>query len=158
MFLHICWTSVLSIPFFLFFGLSSCPSFCPPARKNKHHFPSPEAEKSALIYNFLPVHRGSDTIFLQNYYFDWWTALKTETGSVRSVRRWSRLKFEVDGQCRQLAEETRRFTRRNLSKSYIHKNLKIKKKYIIKWKYEQTKFIFEKVKCFWFSLQWSLNK
>uniref|UniRef100_A0A672HX08 folate gamma-glutamyl hydrolase n=1 Tax=Salarias fasciatus TaxID=181472 RepID=A0A672HX08_SALFA len=44
--------------------------FVSEARKSQHRFSSPEEEDAALIYNFPPVYRGRDAIFLQNYYFD----------------------------------------------------------------------------------------
>ncbi|KAI4827167.1 hypothetical protein KUCAC02_030585 [Chaenocephalus aceratus] len=40
------------------------------AMKNQHHFPSLVEEERALIYNFSPVFRGMNSIFIQNYYFD----------------------------------------------------------------------------------------
>lgn len=44
--------------------------FVSEAMKNQHRFSSPEEEEAALIYNFSPVYRGRDSIFVQNYYFD----------------------------------------------------------------------------------------
>ncbi|XP_073325012.1 gamma-glutamyl hydrolase [Pagrus major] len=44
--------------------------FVSEAMKNHHHFSSPAEEEKALIYNFSPVFRGMNAIFLQNYYFD----------------------------------------------------------------------------------------
>uniref|UniRef100_A0A8C7YXB7 folate gamma-glutamyl hydrolase n=1 Tax=Oryzias sinensis TaxID=183150 RepID=A0A8C7YXB7_9TELE len=44
--------------------------FVSEAKKNQHHFSSAAEEEKALIYNFLPVFRGTDSIFVQNYYFD----------------------------------------------------------------------------------------
>ncbi|XP_004068950.1 gamma-glutamyl hydrolase [Oryzias latipes] len=44
--------------------------FVSEAKKNQHHFSSTAEEEKALIYNFLPVFRGTDSIFVQNYYFD----------------------------------------------------------------------------------------
>uniref|UniRef100_A0A8D2ZI73 folate gamma-glutamyl hydrolase n=2 Tax=Scophthalmus maximus TaxID=52904 RepID=A0A8D2ZI73_SCOMX len=40
------------------------------AMKNFHRFSSPADEDKALIYNFSPVFRGVDAVFVQNYYFD----------------------------------------------------------------------------------------
>uniref|UniRef100_A0A3Q0R5M5 folate gamma-glutamyl hydrolase n=1 Tax=Amphilophus citrinellus TaxID=61819 RepID=A0A3Q0R5M5_AMPCI len=40
------------------------------AMKNYHHYSSPDEEDRALIYNFSPVYRGADAVFVQNYYFD----------------------------------------------------------------------------------------
>lgn len=44
--------------------------FVSEAMKSSHRFSSPAEEESALIYNFSPVYRGADAVFLQNYYFD----------------------------------------------------------------------------------------
>ncbi|KAF3856801.1 hypothetical protein F7725_017524 [Dissostichus mawsoni] len=44
--------------------------FISEAMKNQHHFPSLVEEERALIYNFSPVFRGMNSIFIQNYYFD----------------------------------------------------------------------------------------
>ncbi|XP_010786570.1 gamma-glutamyl hydrolase-like, partial [Notothenia coriiceps] len=44
--------------------------FISEAMKNRHHFPSLVEEERALIYNFSPVFRGMNSIFIQNYYFD----------------------------------------------------------------------------------------
>ncbi|KAA8593593.1 hypothetical protein FQN60_009709 [Etheostoma spectabile] len=44
--------------------------FVSEAMKNQHHFSSAAEEERALIYNFSPVFRGTDAIFVQNYYFD----------------------------------------------------------------------------------------
>ncbi|XP_056156867.1 zgc:171566 [Lampris incognitus] len=44
--------------------------FVSEAMKNHHQFPSPLEEEKALIYNFSPVYRGIQSVFLQNYYFD----------------------------------------------------------------------------------------
>lgn len=46
--------------------------------KNDHHFSSDLEEERALIYNFSPVYGGIHAVFMQNYYFDWWTALTTK--------------------------------------------------------------------------------
>ncbi|XP_034726430.1 zgc:171566 [Etheostoma cragini] len=43
--------------------------FVSEAMKNQHHFSSAGEEERALIYNFSPVYRGTDAIFVQNYYF-----------------------------------------------------------------------------------------
>lgn len=72
-----------------------------PAMKNQHNFSSPVEEERALIYNFSPVYRGAHAVFVQNYYFDWWTALKTETGSVQSEfvidrASWPKLKTKLE--------------------------------------------------------------
>lgn len=44
--------------------------FVSEAMKNQHRFPSPQEEEKALIYNYTPVFKGLDAIFMQNYYFD----------------------------------------------------------------------------------------
>lgn len=44
--------------------------FVSEAMKNHHHYPSPDEEDKALIYNFSPVYRGFDAVFVQSYYFD----------------------------------------------------------------------------------------
>ncbi|XP_034441865.1 gamma-glutamyl hydrolase-like [Hippoglossus hippoglossus] len=44
--------------------------FVSEAMKNNHSFPSREEEERALIYNFCPVFKGMDSIFVQSYYFD----------------------------------------------------------------------------------------
>ncbi|XP_041837433.1 zgc:171566 [Melanotaenia boesemani] len=44
--------------------------FVSEAMKNQHRFSNPHEEETALIYNFLPIYRGSDAVFVQNYYFD----------------------------------------------------------------------------------------
>ncbi|XP_060925999.1 gamma-glutamyl hydrolase-like [Limanda limanda] len=44
--------------------------FVSEAMKNNHSFPSPEEEEKALIYNFCPVFKGMDSVFVQSYYFD----------------------------------------------------------------------------------------
>ncbi|KAM4583424.1 gamma-glutamyl hydrolase isoform 1-T2 [Fundulus diaphanus] len=44
--------------------------FVSEAMKSQHHFSNPDEEDRALIYNFSPVYRGSNAIFVQNYYFD----------------------------------------------------------------------------------------
>ncbi|XP_051551324.1 zgc:171566 [Myxocyprinus asiaticus] len=44
--------------------------FVSEAMKNHHHFPSEIEEEKALIYNYQPVFKGLNSIFLQNYYFD----------------------------------------------------------------------------------------
>ncbi|XP_063767739.1 zgc:171566 isoform X2 [Eleginops maclovinus] len=44
--------------------------FVSEAMKNQHHFSSLVEEERALIYNFSPVFRGMNSIFIQNYYFD----------------------------------------------------------------------------------------
>ncbi|XP_048879978.1 zgc:171566 [Brienomyrus brachyistius] len=38
--------------------------------KNQHRFSSPNEEEKALIYNYTPVFKGLNSIFMQNYYFD----------------------------------------------------------------------------------------
>lgn len=38
--------------------------------KSRHSFSSSVEEASALIYNNTAVYKGSDAIFVQNYYFD----------------------------------------------------------------------------------------
>lgn len=38
--------------------------------KSQHHFPTPSDEEKALIYNYDPVFKGMNSIFIQNYYFD----------------------------------------------------------------------------------------
>lgn len=46
--------------------------------KNQHKFSSPLEEEKALIYNYSPVFRGNDAVFVQIYYFDWvWLTLDT---------------------------------------------------------------------------------
>lgn len=40
------------------------------AMKSQHHFPTPSDEEKALIYNYIPVFKGGNSIFIQNYYFD----------------------------------------------------------------------------------------
>lgn len=40
------------------------------AMKNQHKFSSPLEEEKALIYNYSPVFRGNDAVFVQIYYFD----------------------------------------------------------------------------------------
>ncbi|XP_039629172.1 zgc:171566 [Polypterus senegalus] len=40
------------------------------AKKNFHYFEDEEDESKALIYNYCPVFKGQDSIFIQNYYFD----------------------------------------------------------------------------------------
>ncbi|KAM8915793.1 gamma-glutamyl hydrolase [Spinachia spinachia] len=44
--------------------------FVSEAIKNQHHFSSAAEEERALIYNFSPIYKGSDAIFVQSYYFD----------------------------------------------------------------------------------------
>lgn len=44
--------------------------FVSEAMKNQHGFPTPQEEEKALIYNYAPVFKGLDAIFMQNYYFD----------------------------------------------------------------------------------------
>ncbi|XP_038147329.1 zgc:171566 [Cyprinodon tularosa] len=44
--------------------------FVSEAMKSQHRFSNPAEEDKALIYNFSPVYRGSNAIFVQNYYFD----------------------------------------------------------------------------------------
>ncbi|KAL7837642.1 hypothetical protein SRHO_G00273530 [Serrasalmus rhombeus] len=44
--------------------------FVSEAMKNQHRFPTPQEEEKALIYNYMPVFKGLDSIFMQNYYFD----------------------------------------------------------------------------------------
>ncbi|KAM4740234.1 gamma-glutamyl hydrolase [Anableps anableps] len=44
--------------------------FISEALKSQHRFSNPAEEDKALIYNFSPVYRGSNAIFVQNYYFD----------------------------------------------------------------------------------------
>ncbi|XP_060766751.1 zgc:171566 [Neoarius graeffei] len=44
--------------------------FVSEAMKSQHHFPTPSDEEKALIYNYVPVFKGLDSIFIQNYYFD----------------------------------------------------------------------------------------
>lgn len=39
------------------------------ARKSQHRFPTPSDEEKVLIYNYIPVFKGVDSIFIQNYYF-----------------------------------------------------------------------------------------
>lgn len=55
---------LLTAPLFLL------PSVLLSAMKNQHHFSTAAEEERALIYNFSPVYRGADAIFVQNYYFD----------------------------------------------------------------------------------------
>lgn len=38
--------------------------------KNQHSFSTPSDEEKALIYNYIPVFNGVNSIFIQNYYFD----------------------------------------------------------------------------------------
>ncbi|XP_029007627.1 zgc:171566 [Betta splendens] len=49
---------------------STASFFVSEAMKSHHRFPSPTDEDRALIYNFCPVYRGTDSVFVQNYYFD----------------------------------------------------------------------------------------
>uniref|UniRef100_A0A8C1CDD5 folate gamma-glutamyl hydrolase n=1 Tax=Cyprinus carpio carpio TaxID=630221 RepID=A0A8C1CDD5_CYPCA len=44
--------------------------FVSEAMKNHHQFSSQSEEEKALIYNYQPVFKGMNSIFLQNYYFD----------------------------------------------------------------------------------------
>uniref|UniRef100_A0A3Q2DX16 Zgc:171566 n=1 Tax=Cyprinodon variegatus TaxID=28743 RepID=A0A3Q2DX16_CYPVA len=44
--------------------------FVSEAMKSQHRFSNPAEEDRALIYNFSPVYRGSNAIFVQSYYFD----------------------------------------------------------------------------------------
>ncbi|XP_026875986.2 zgc:171566 isoform X2 [Electrophorus electricus] len=44
--------------------------FVSEAMKSQHHFLTPEEEEKALIYNFIPVFKGLNSIFIQYYYFD----------------------------------------------------------------------------------------
>ncbi|KAM6927444.1 gamma-glutamyl hydrolase [Xenentodon cancila] len=44
--------------------------FVSEAMKNHHRFSSPAEEDRALIYNFHPIYRGIQSVFIQNYYFD----------------------------------------------------------------------------------------
>uniref|UniRef100_A0A3Q1HGA5 folate gamma-glutamyl hydrolase n=1 Tax=Anabas testudineus TaxID=64144 RepID=A0A3Q1HGA5_ANATE len=44
--------------------------FVSEAMKSRHSFSSSVEEASALIYNNTAVYKGSDAIFVQNYYFD----------------------------------------------------------------------------------------
>lgn len=44
--------------------------FVSEAMKNHHRFPSQTEEEKALIYNYQPVFKGLNSIFLQNYYFE----------------------------------------------------------------------------------------
>uniref|UniRef100_A0A1A8DXY0 folate gamma-glutamyl hydrolase n=1 Tax=Nothobranchius kadleci TaxID=1051664 RepID=A0A1A8DXY0_NOTKA len=44
--------------------------FVSEAMKSRHHFSSPAEEQKALIYNFSPIYRGVNAVFIQNYYFD----------------------------------------------------------------------------------------
>ncbi|KAM9408368.1 gamma-glutamyl hydrolase-like [Pholidichthys leucotaenia] len=44
--------------------------FVSEAIKNHHHFSNRSEEEGALIYNFTPVYRGVNAVFIQNYYFD----------------------------------------------------------------------------------------
>ncbi|KAL6464856.1 hypothetical protein MHYP_G00271730 [Metynnis hypsauchen] len=44
--------------------------FVSEAMKNQHRFQTPQEEEKALIYNYMPVFKGLDSIFMQNYYFD----------------------------------------------------------------------------------------
>ncbi|GAA6107997.1 zgc:171566 [Tachysurus ichikawai] len=44
--------------------------FVSEAMKSQHHFPTPSDEEKALIYNYDPVFKGMNSIFIQNYYFD----------------------------------------------------------------------------------------
>ncbi|XP_027860016.1 gamma-glutamyl hydrolase [Xiphophorus couchianus] len=44
--------------------------FVSEALKSQHRFSNPAEEDKALIYNFSPVYRGLNAVFIQNYYFD----------------------------------------------------------------------------------------
>uniref|UniRef100_A0A1A7YS48 folate gamma-glutamyl hydrolase n=1 Tax=Iconisemion striatum TaxID=60296 RepID=A0A1A7YS48_9TELE len=44
--------------------------FVSEAMKSRHRFSSPAEEGKALIYNFSPVYRGVNAVFMQSYYFD----------------------------------------------------------------------------------------
>ncbi|KAM9813994.1 gamma-glutamyl hydrolase [Neosynchiropus ocellatus] len=44
--------------------------FVSEAMRSNHSFSSLEEEGRALIYNYQPVYRGRNAIFVQNYYFD----------------------------------------------------------------------------------------
>ncbi|XP_061788415.1 gamma-glutamyl hydrolase [Nerophis lumbriciformis] len=43
--------------------------FVSEAMKSRHSFSSPAEEEQALIYNFSPIFKGSNAIFVQIYYF-----------------------------------------------------------------------------------------
>ncbi|KAI5607551.1 hypothetical protein C0J50_1862 [Silurus asotus] len=44
--------------------------FVSEAMKSQHRFPTQADEEKALIYNYIPVFKGVNSIFIQNYYFD----------------------------------------------------------------------------------------
>lgn len=44
--------------------------FVSEAMKSKHHFSNLAEEQRALIYNYSPVFRGTNAVFVQMYYFD----------------------------------------------------------------------------------------